>query len=363
MNFEFSEDQEMLRDHSQRFLKEASDTAALRRSLERGEVYDEGLWQQMVELGWPGVAIPEELGGMGLGGLELCVLAEEAGRVLARTPFFPTVCVGAELLKACPGTDLSKQWLPRIAGGEVTLAVSLDLQHHVSLDEGVVNGTTVPLPYSAGASAIVFPVASQGIVYLLLVSADSAAVSYTPVEGIDELMSHGCFSFDGASAEVLASGQQASEILAHIRNQAAVLMAFEQVGGAQAACDMTRDYSLERYTFGRPIGGYQAVKHKLADIMVSIELARSNAYFGAWAMSDEEGRDELPLAAAAARLSATEAFDSAAEECLHLHGGIGYTWEADCHFFYKRARVLATSLGGPALWAKQMVRCLVSTST
>jgi len=355
MNFEFSEDQQMLRDHSRRFLQESSDKAALRRSLERGETYDDRLWQQMAELGWPGVAVPEELGGMGLGGLELCVLAEEVGRVLARTPFFPTVCLGAELLKVCPKSELTNQWLMRIVGGKVTLAVSLDEQPSVVLEGGYVHGQTLPLPYSAGASAVVMPVVCQGECRLVLVPVASGAVSYTAVEGIDELMTHGRFSFHGAAAELLARGERAVEVLARMRNQAAVLMAFEQVGGAQAACDMARDYALERYTFGRPIGGYQAIKHKLANLMVKIELARSNAYFGAWAMSDDEGQSQLPLAAAAARLSATEAFELAAEECLHIHGGIGYTWEADSHFYYKRARVLAGSLGGPALWARRMV--------
>jgi acyl-CoA dehydrogenase len=157
-------------------------------------------------------------------------------------------------------------------------------------------------------------------------------------------------------AEELQVGAEATARWERARNQAAVLCAFEQVGGAERALELARNYALERYTFGRAIGSYQAVKHRLADIAVTIELARSNAWFGAWAMANDS--PELALAAATARVSATEAYEFTAVESLHLHGGIGYTWEADCHFHYKRAKWLAVALGDIGHWSRRTLDAL-----
>jgi len=138
-----------------------------------------------------------------------------------------------------------------------------------------------------------------------------------------------------------------------VLDRAAVPLAFEQVGGAQASLEMATAYAKERFAFGRPIGSFQAIKHKLADIYIAIELARSNAYYGAWALSADAA--ELPLAAATARVSATEAFDLAAKENIQTHGGIGFTWEADCHLYYRRARLLALTIGSARYWKDRVV--------
>ncbi|MEI9987895.1 MAG: acyl-CoA dehydrogenase family protein [Aliidongia sp.] len=130
-------------------------------------------------------------------------------------------------------------------------------------------------------------------------------------------------------------------------------MAFEQIGGAQACLDMARDYALERYAFGRPIGSFQAIKHKLADVYIATELARSNAYYGAWALATEAA--ELPLAAAAARVAATEAFHLASKENIQTHGGMGFTWETDCHLYYRRSKHLALTLGSAPWWQDRVI--------
>src|SRR5690606_28786554 len=160
-------------------------------------------------------------------------------------------------------------------------------------------------------------------------------------------------TLEDAPTTLLAQGDAAATLLELVTNQSAVLTAFEQIGAAEVACLMGRDYTRQRYVFGRPLATFQAVKHKLADVQVQIELARSNAYYGAWAM--QEQAPELPLAAALARISATEAFNFAAEENLQVHGGIGYTWEANCHFFYKRARLLAVSIGSFGAWCDRLL--------
>jgi alkylation response protein AidB-like acyl-CoA dehydrogenase len=139
-------------------------------------------------------------------------------------------------------------------------------------------------------------------------------------------------------------------------DRAAVLIAFEQLGGAQACLDMAVDYAKGRYAFSRQIGSFQAIKHKLADMYVAIELGRSNAYYGAWALSTESS--QLPLAAAAARVAASEAYYFAAKENIQAHGGMGFTWEVDCHLFYRRAKLLAVQAGGPGVWKEKLVRRL-----
>ncbi len=357
MNFDFSDDQRMLRDHARRFLSEAGDFHALRQTLAADVAYSQALWQQISEQGWQGVAIAEAHGGLELGMLELCVLAEELGRVVAPVPFFSTVCLAAEVLKRCPG-ETSDNLLQRIVAGEAIVATGLltpDQEWNdttITFKDGTLSGRSSPLAYAAHAGNAILPVLDQGHPALALV--DLQNVDRQSLVALDPTVPFARLHLENVPAELLCSGHQAHQVMTRVVNQAAVLTAFEQLGGADAALEATRNYVLERFTFGRAIGSYQAVKHKLADMAVKIELARSNAYYGAWALQD--GSDEqLAAAAALARLSAGEAYEYAAEECLHLHGGIGYTWEADCHFFYKRARLLAVSLGASNAWVDRLL--------
>jgi acyl-CoA dehydrogenase len=163
--------------------------------------------------------------------------------------------------------------------------------------------------------------------------------------------------FDAVPAESLDSGPAGPALVARVLQGAAVLLAFEQVGGAARVLEMARDYSLERRAFGRQIGGFQALKHKMADIYTRNELARAHAYYGAWALST--AASELPLAAAAARVAATAAYNFAAEECIEIHGGIGYTWEMDCHLHLRRARYLGQLIGSEHLWRTRLADVLI----
>jgi alkylation response protein AidB-like acyl-CoA dehydrogenase len=188
---------------------------------------------------------------------------------------------------------------------------------------------------------------------LCLVDLHGAGVTRERIATVDPTRSHARVTFANAPAERLGAAGQGWGLVERLLDRAAVLVAFEQVGGAQAALEMGRDYALGRFAFGRPIGSFQAIKHKLADVYVAVELARSNAYYGAWALST--GAPELPVAAAAARVAATEAFYQAAKENIQTHGGMGFTWEFDCHMYYRRAKLLALSLGSARRWKHTLI--------
>ncbi len=188
---------------------------------------------------------------------------------------------------------------------------------------------------------------------LFLVDLTGPGVARETVATIDPSRDHAKLVFTDALAERLGEDGDGWELTRRLLDRAAVLIAFEQIGGAQACLDMARDYALERYAFGRPIGSFQAIKHKLADVYIATELARSNAYYGAWALATEAA--ELPLAAAAARVAATEAFHLASKENIQTHGGMGFTWETDCHLYYRRSKHLALTLGSAPWWQDRVI--------
>lgn len=173
------------------------------------------------------------------------------------------------------------------------------------------------------------------------------------MQTLDPSRGHARIVFSGAEAEPLGKGDRGWALVEQIRDRAAVPVAFEQVGGADRALAEARDYALGRYAFGRPIASFQAIKHMLADVYVANELARSNAYYGAWALSADS--DKLPLAAASARVAATAAFQRASASNIQVHGGMGFTWEYDCHLYYRRSAYLALTLGGPSLWEDRLI--------
>jgi acyl-CoA dehydrogenase len=364
VNFDFSDEQDMLRDQARRFLTENSGFAQIRKFIDSKAQYDADLWREAMELGWLGVAVSEECGGLGLGPLELCVLNEELGRFLTPIPFFSTVCLAAELLKEAV-CDSSRDVLRRIAAGEAIVAVATAEGAadwgwgalKTRFTGGLVTGAKQPVAdLMAATDVIVTALDEHDQPIIGLVNGSHGSVRRRDLHGLDPLRRHGELLLRGTPGVELARGAQAQRILSRVLDQGAVFAAFEQIGGAEAALHLARDYTLQRYAFGRPLAGNQAVKHRLADMLAKIEMARSNAYFGAWSV--ESGSDTLPRAAAAARLSASDAFEFAAEECLHLHGGIGYTWDANCHFFYRRARLLSVSLRNTDWWGEQLLTAL-----
>jgi acyl-CoA dehydrogenase len=365
MNFDFSDDSKQLREQARRFLAEHSAPAQVRAVLEGAAPYDAALWRGMAEMGWLGAAIPEEYGGAGLGHEGLCVLAEELGRVVAPVPFSSSVYLAAEAIMLGGSARQKAAWLPKLASGEAigTLAWAegagnptvdrLGARVHGGQLEGeCVSGDKFPVPDGGIADfAIVAACDEVDSVVLMLVDLSGPGVSRQTLASLDPTRNQARIVFDQAPAERLAGDGAA--VLQAVLDRAAVLIAFEQLGGATACLDMAVDFAKQRYAFGRPIGSFQAIKHKLADVYVANELARSNAYYGCWALAT--GAAELRLAAASARVSATEAFHLASKENIQTHGGMGFTWAADCHLFYRRAKLLGLCLGSAPFWKDRVV--------
>lgn len=365
MNFDFSDDQKMLRDQARKFLDDKCSRKAVREVLnDAAKSHDAALWKGVAEQGWLGAGIPEEFGGLGLGGLELCVLAEEIGRSVAPIPFSSTVYFFAEAILAAGSTAQKQSLLPKLASGELVgaFAVSEGLgaptpsSIEVSFDGAHLSGVKIPVTDGDIAThAVVLAREGQGL-SLVVVALDQQGVKRETLTTLDPTRGHARLTFDKANAERLGKAGEGWSLGEAVFDRAAVLIAFEQLGGAQACLEMAVDYAKGRYAFSRQIGSFQAIKHKLADMYVAIELGRSNAYYGAWALSTESA--QLPLAAAAARVAASDAYYFAAKENIQAHGGMGFTWEVDCHLFYRRAKLLAVQAGGPGVWKEKLVRRL-----
>jgi alkylation response protein AidB-like acyl-CoA dehydrogenase len=366
MNFDFSDDQKQLRDQARKFLGEKCSPKAVRVVLDGNAPYDKELWRGLAEMGFLGVAIPEEFGGAGAGHLELCVIAEEMGRANAPVPFSSAVYLAAEALLISGSEVQKRKWLPAIASGEAigTLALFEGKGNpspgnvRLAASGGVLNGVKKPVPDGAIAdfAVVAARTGSSGRdsdISLFLVDLKAGGVEAKSLTNLDPTRGQAEFTFKNCKAEPLGAAGEGWSILTQVLDRAAVLTAFEQVGGADRALEMGRDYALDRIAFGRPIGSFQAIKHMLADMYVSATLARSNSYYGAWALSTNAS--ELPEAAAAARISATQAFQHCAKNNIQVHGGMGFTWEFDCHMYYRRANALALGLGSLSYWEDQLI--------
>ncbi len=373
MNFDFSDDVKTMRDEAAKFLRDRSPPSVVRRILDGAgrqdaPLYDAQLWRSIAEMGWTAVAIPEEFGGIGLGYEALCVLAEQLGASLAPVPFSSSVYLAAEAILAA-GTEAQKgDLLPLLASGERvwTFAVAegagdpSPAMIEAEVRDGLLYGMKSPVPDGEAAHEAIVVARDRGAIGLFRVRLDGDGVTRTRLNMIDPSRGHAAIRFDGAPAEPLADRGDGWGLVQRLLDRAAILVAFEQVGGAQACLDMARAYALDRYAFGRSIASFQAIKHKLADLFVAIELARTHAYYGAWALAHDA--PELPLAAAAARVSATDAYHLASKENIQTHGGMGFTWEIDCHLYYRRAKLLALTLGGPLYWKDRLMNELVAAA-
>jgi acyl-CoA dehydrogenase len=360
MNFDLSQEQKMLAEQAGGMLAARCTPDRLRRLIDAGEEWDAALWGQLAELGFLGAAIPEAHGGLGMTQLDLGVINEELGRACASVPFFSSIVLAADAISLA-GTEAQKaKYLPGLASGE-TIATFAYAEGPAGWSEGAIkatlqggrlSGMKTPVADAGIASLAVVLAKEAGELTLAVVALDQPGVSQTKLTSFDQLRAHYSLGFDRCQAEKL-EGDAAERVLPLLFDRAAVQAAFEAVGGAEACMRMARDYAMDRKIFGRPLASYQAIKHKLADILVGIELARSSAYFGAWAAA--HSTEALPAAAAGARLTAIEAFERAARENIQVHGGTGYTFEANCHFYYRRERTLALSLGNRERWADRLI--------
>ncbi len=373
MNFDFSAEQKELKSQVNRFLTDKCTTKNVRKLYDGSDRYDAPLWKEIAGMGWLGAAIPEEFGGLGMGYLELCVIAEELGRALAPVPFNSTVYLFAESVLQAGSDEQKKKYLPKVAAGEIigtfaraegTGAV-LAKNIRVSFSGGKLSGKKITVvdgmdaDYATVLARTSDDAGERGL-QLCIVDLKQAGVKREECETLDPSRGYANITFDNASAEALGKVGEGWANAQNVYDRAAILTAFEQVGGADVCLQMAKGYALERYAFGRPIASYQAIKHKLADMYVLTELARSNAYYGGWALLTNAR--ELPLAAAAARVSATQAFDYASKENTQTHGGMGFTWDADCHFYYKRSKQLGLVLGPARAWKDRLVNELETSN-
>ncbi len=359
MNFEFSDELLQLRDQARRFLTDQCPSSVPRRILESPEPYAVDLWRAIGEMGWTGAAIPEEYGGAGLGRLAVCVLAEELGRAVAPVPFSSSVYLATEAILLFGSEQQKQTWLPKFAAGETigTFAMaeqpgSADPVRLKATASGGLTGSKLAVPDGDVADIAIVAVNGGSEAWLHLVDLTAPGVARHTVTTIDPTRSCARIDFAKAAAEPLP-GSTSADSIRTLLDHAAVPMAFEQVGGAQAALDMANAYAKERYAFGRPIGSFQGIKHKLADMYIQVELARSNAYYGAWAV--HTGAAELPVAASVARIAACEAGWFVTKENIQTHGGMGFTWQMDCHLYYRRAKLLSLALGGVRDWKHRLV--------
>ncbi len=362
MNFDFSDDQKFLKGEARKFLEANCPTAAARAVLEDdAQGYDAKLWKAVAAQGWLGAAIPEEHGGLGLGHLELCVIAEELGRAVAPIPFASTVYMLAEAVMLA-GTEAQKaELLPGIAAGDIIgclatsegpgVTTASNLQATVT--DGKLTGVKIPVTDGAIAHVGLVLARENGKPGLFLVDLTDASVTRDTLKTLDPTRDAARLTFANTPVRRLGEAGEGVALVEQVLDRAAILLSFEQCGGADRCLEFAKDYAMERYAFGRVIASYQAIKHKLADMYVKNELARSNAYYGAWALNTNA--PEMPIAASAARIAASEAFWYASKENIQTHGGIGFTWEMDCHLFYRRSRQLSLVAGAPRVWKERLV--------
>ena len=367
MNFDFSDDQKLLKDQARKFLTDKCSRQVVRSVLDNSEnQYSKELWQEVVNMGWTATAIPEEYGGLGLGMLELCVIAEELGRSLAPIPFSSSIYIFAEFLKAYGSEEQKQQYLPKIASGELigsfafpeTKGTPRINNINSKVENNKLSGKKLPVNDGQVADILIVAANSDNnqnhnSLSLYIVETNQDGVSKKLLDTLDPTRPSSEVNFKDADSISLGDKGEGWTMIQNILNRAAILFAFEQVGGAQVALDEAKKYSIERYAFGKPIGSFQALKHKMADMYVKNELAKSNAYYGAWALSTDSM--ELPVAAAGARVSATEAFHYASKENIQIHGGVGFTWEYDCHLFYRRSKLLSLNLGSIRKWKENLI--------
>ena len=358
MNFAFSEEQEELRKSVRRFLEDKSSSAEVRRLMETTEGYDTSVWDQMAnQLGLQGLAIPEEHGGSGYSYVELVVIFEEMGRALLPAPYFSTVALAANALLASGDDAAKKEFLPGIASGETIATLALT-EANGRWDEGGVTleaakggdgytltGEKMFVIDGHTAGLILVAARSGGGVSLFAVDGAASGLTREPLSTMDQTRKQAKLVFANTPARLIGTDGGAWPVLSKTLDLAAVALAAEQVGGAQKVLEMAVQYAKDRVQFGRPIGSFQAIKHKCADMLLEVESAKSAAYYAGWAAAEDN--DELPVVASLAKAYCSDAYFHAAAENIQIHGGIGFTWEHDAHLYFKRAKSSELILGDP----------------
>ncbi|MEY2475446.1 MAG: hypothetical protein QOG87_761 [Actinomycetota bacterium] len=358
MNFAFSEEQEELRKSVRKFLEQKSDSPEVRRLMETEEGYDPDVWNQMAQqLGLQGLAIPEEHGGSGYSYVELIVVLEEMGRALLPAPYFSTVALAANAILASGDDSAKKELLPGIASGETiaTLAFTEDsgrwdeegiqMEAKKSGDGYSLTGSKMFVIDGHTANLLIVAARTGAGISLFAVDGDASGLTRTALQTMDQTRKQAKVTFADTPARLIGTEGEGGAALGKTLDLAAVALAAEQVGGAQKCLEMAVEYAKVRVQFGRPIGSFQAIKHKCADMLLEVESAKSAAYYAGWAAAEDS--DELPVVASLAKAYCSDAYFHAAAENIQIHGGIGFTWEHDAHLYFKRAKSSELLLGDP----------------
>jgi alkylation response protein AidB-like acyl-CoA dehydrogenase len=373
MHFALSDEQQLIRDSAREFFTEFAGREQLRAAIESPPGYDVDLWRRLAqESGWAGIAIEERYGGSGLGMVELALLQHEQGRRLVVSPFFSTVCLAAPLI-ALAGTETQRAaWLPRIASGRTQLTVAYTGQQGEAGTRGigarirragdgfVLSGEADFVIHAHSADALLVAARGPGedaseALSIAVVERGAAGVEIGRRTMLDltRPMAHVAFNVVRlAPDQVLGEPGAAREPFERALDVARIALAAEAVGVAEASLETTTAYVKDRVQFGRPVGSFQAVKHRLADMMVDLEAARSASWYAACVA--QELSEELAEAASIAKAACSEAAFACAAGAIQLHGGIGFTWEHDAHLYFKRARALTTLLGSPD-WHRERI--------
>jgi alkylation response protein AidB-like acyl-CoA dehydrogenase len=358
MNFAFTDEQDELRKTVRAFLDAKSPESAVREQMETEAGYDETVWRQMAEqMGLQGLSIPEEFGGSGFTFIELGIVLEEMGRSLLCAPFFSTVVLAANTLLHSGDDAAKKDFLPGIASGETIATVAftepsgkwdergIEMEATASGDGWTMSGTKMFVLDGHTAGLVLVAARTPQGLSLFAVEGDAAGLTRTPLSTMDQTRKQARLEFDGTPARLVGTDGDGWNVLSKVLDLVAIGLAAEQVGGAQKVLNMAVEYAKVRVQFGRPIGSFQAIKHKCADMLLEVESAKSAAYYGMWCAS--ELNDELPSVASLAKAYCSEAYFHAAAENIQIHGGIGFTWEHPAHLYFKRAKSSELLFGDP----------------
>ncbi len=359
MNFGFSEEQEELRKMVKRFLDEKSPESEVRRLMATDEGYDPDVWSQMArELGLQGLGIPEKFGGQGFGPVELYVVFEQMGAALLCAPYFSTVALAANALMNVGSEEDQANYLPGLASGETIATLALtddaggwDLTATSTSavrdgDAWAVSGVRNYVTDGSTATLLLVPATTPSGLSLFAVDGNGPGVTRESLPTMDQTRKQSRITLDSAPGVLIGPEGGALAGLETTVWMAAAALAAEQVGGAQRVLNNAVEYAKNRVQFGRPIGSFQAIKHKCADMLLDVESAKSAAYYATWAAQERD--EDLPVAASLAKSFCSEAYFHCAAENIQIHGGIGFTWEHHAHLYFKRAKSSELFLGDPA---------------
>jgi alkylation response protein AidB-like acyl-CoA dehydrogenase len=375
MDFAFNEEQELLRGQARDFLDKQCPPATVRRLMASERGYDDTMYARMAELGWTAIPFPEDCGGLGLGMVDLTVVLEEMGRHVTPSPLQSAVGLAGMVLLAGGSEEQRKRLLPSICDGTSVGTVALveasgrwdaggvQLAARRSGDSFTLNGEKLYVPDAHVAAWMIVAVRTGGAdadgISLLLVDTDAPGVSVRTVKSMDQTRRLCSVGFDGvqvgADRLVGAEGRGWS-VLRKGLDRAQVAISAELCGTAQRAMELAVEYAKTRQQFGRPIGSYQAVAHRCADMLVQVESAKSLTYYAAWAVDNDV--PEAPLAAAMAKAYASDAARLVTGAAIQVHGGIGFTWEHDMHLYFKRAKWGETTLGDAVFHRERVAQAL-----